>query len=95
MIIVIYEQVSWVRKEDGHLLSVGDDTFISDSRFQAQKIQASDTWTLQIRAVQPNDSGEYECQVSSNEPKISRIVYLRIVGTFTYEACECMGHGAT
>ncbi|KZS21309.1 Dpr15-like protein [Daphnia magna] len=71
--------VSWVRKGDGHLLAVGDDTFINDGRFQAHKIAASDTWTLQIRAVQPADAGDYECQVSSNEPKISRIVHLRPV----------------
>jgi len=73
-------QVSWVRKGDGHLLAVGDDTFINDGRFQAQRIASSDTWTLQIRSVQLSDAGDYECQVSSNEPKISRIVHLRAVG---------------
>nr|CAH0106206.1 unnamed protein product [Daphnia galeata] len=72
--------VSWVRKGDGHLLAVGDDTFINDGRFQAQRIASSDTWTLQIRSVQLSDAGDYECQVSSNEPKISRIVHLRAVG---------------
>ena len=74
-----------MRKGDGHLLAVGDDTFISDGRFQAQRIAASvdrpsDTWTLQIRLVQPQDAGDYECQVSSNEPKISRVIRLRAVG---------------
>ncbi|XP_046643087.1 hemicentin-1-like [Daphnia pulicaria] len=71
--------VSWVRKGDGHLLAVGDDTFINDGRFQAQRIASSDTWTLQIRSVQLSDAGDYECQVSSNEPKISRVVHLRAV----------------
>lgn len=69
-----------MRKGDGHLLAVGDDTFINDGRFQAQRIASSDTWTLQIRSVQLSDAGDYECQVSSNEPKISRIVHLRAVG---------------
>ena len=77
-------QVSWVRKGDGHLLSVGDDIFIGDSRFQAQRIPASDLWTLQIRSAQVNDTGDYECQVSSNEPKISRVIHLRIVGEFNF-----------
>jgi len=72
-----------VRKGDGHLLSVGDDTFINDNRFQARRIEASETWTLQIRSVQMDDAGEYECQVSSNEPKISRIVILHPVGIIT------------
>jgi len=71
--------VSWVRKGNGDLLAVGDDMFISDNRFQAQRIRASDTWTLQIRSVRKEDSGDYECQVSANEPKISRIVHLRVV----------------
>lgn len=69
-----------MRKGDGHLLAVGDDTFINDGRFQAQRIASSDTWTLQIRSVQLGDAGDYECQVSSNEPKISRVVHLRTVG---------------
>lgn len=77
-------QVSWVRKGDGHLLAVGDDTFINDGRFQAQRIASSDTWTLQIRSVQLSDAGDYECQVSSNEPKISRVVHLRAVGKWTF-----------
>jgi hypothetical protein len=80
-------QVSWVRKGDGHLLAVGDDTFINDGRFQAQRIASSDTWTLQIRSVQLSDAGDYECQVSSNEPKISRIVHLRAVGKWNHFSC--------
>lgn len=80
-----------MRKGDGHLLAVGDDTFINDGRFQAHKIAASDTWTLQIRAVQPGDAGDYECQVSSNEPKISRIVHLRPVGKAFYNRIVCTG----
>jgi len=78
-------QVSWVRKGNGDLIAVGDDMFISDNRFQAQRIRASDTWTLQIRSVRKEDSGDYECQVSANEPKISRIVHLRVVGRSNYE----------
>lgn len=69
-----------MRKGNGDLLAVGDDMFISDNRFKAQRISTSDTWTLQIRSVRKEDSGDYECQVSANEPKISRIIHLRVVG---------------
>ena len=84
--------MSWVRKGDGHLLAVGDDTFINDGRFQAQRIASSDTWTLQIRSVQLSDAGDYECQVSSNEPKISRIVHLRAVGKWNHFSCISLIH---
>ena len=77
---VTFPQVSWVRKGDGDLLAVGDDTFISDNRFQARCISTSDTWTLQIHSVRLEDTGDYECQVSANGPKISRIIHLRVVG---------------
>ncbi|KAL1453825.1 hypothetical protein WDU94_010136 [Cyamophila willieti] len=35
-------------------------------------------FTLQIRYLQPRDSGYYECQVST-EPKMSRIVNLKVI----------------
>ena len=72
-------QISWVRKVDGHLLAVGDDTFISDQRFQAQRVPRSDTWTLIINNVRSDDGGQYECQVPI-EPKISRIITLNVIG---------------
>lgn len=57
--------------------------FIADDRFQSIFVEASDTWTLQIKYVQGKDEGEYECQIST-EPKMSHIIKLNVVGTWIY-----------
>jgi hypothetical protein len=56
-------------------------TFIADDRFQAFLVEATDTWTLQIKYVQARDAGQYECQVST-EPKMSHFITLNVVGKF-------------
>ncbi|XP_046678163.1 uncharacterized protein LOC124366015 isoform X1 [Homalodisca vitripennis] len=71
-------EVSWVRKRDSHILTVDRYTFIADERFQAFLVEATDTWTLQIKYVQARDRGQYECQVSM-EPKLSHVVTLNVV----------------
>lgn len=78
--------VSWIRKRDSHILTVGSSTFISDGRFYILKPEKRHVWTLRIRYVQPRDAGLYECQVST-EPKMSHFVQLNIVEpTVTIEA---------
>jgi len=72
------KSVSWIRKSDSYLLTVDRDTFIADSRFESLHLMASDTWTLHIRNVRPEDQGSYECQVSS-EPKTSLLFQLNII----------------
>lgn len=71
-------QVSWIRKRDGHLLTVDTDTFIGDGRYQVHHPPHSDTWTLLLRGVRGSDAGKYECQVSS-EPKMSLVYQLNVV----------------
>ncbi|XP_075210157.1 uncharacterized protein LOC142317476 [Lycorma delicatula] len=71
-------QVSWIRRRDAHILTVDRYTFIADERFQSFLVEASDTWTLQIKYVQARDAGEYECQINA-EPKISHVVTLHVV----------------
>ncbi|XP_056643114.1 zwei Ig domain protein zig-8-like [Diorhabda carinulata] len=70
--------VSWIRRKDYHLLTVGLTTYSSDDRFQAIHLQHSEDWTLQIKFVQQRDAGLYECQVSSHPP-ISIFVQLNVV----------------
>ena len=74
-------QVSWIRKSDGHLLTVDSDTFIGDGRFQVLHPVNSDTWTLLLRGGHGSDSGQYECQISS-EPKLSLVYQLNVVGIY-------------
>lgn len=76
-------QVSWIRRRDAHILTVDRYTFIADERFQAFLVEATDTWTLQIKYVQARDGGLYECQVST-EPKMSHFITLNVVGKYDY-----------
>ncbi|XP_042899143.1 neurotrimin-like [Parasteatoda tepidariorum] len=69
--------VSWIRRKDFHVLTVGMDTYTSDERFQALHVHNSNDWTLQIKFTQLKDEGPYECQVSS-DPKISFFVNLTV-----------------
>lgn len=75
----VYFQVSWIRKRDLHILTVGILTYTNDQRFQAMHQEGSDEWTLKISSPQPRDSGTYECQVSM-EPKISQAFRLVVIG---------------
>ncbi|XP_070491160.1 uncharacterized protein [Chironomus tepperi] len=60
--------VSWIRKNDYHLLTVGLTTYSSDERFSATHLKNSEDWTLQIKYVQMRDAGQYECQVTKYPP---------------------------
>jgi hypothetical protein len=80
--LLIVLQVSWIRRRDAHILTVDRYTFIADERFQAFLVEATDTWTLQIKYVQARDAGQYECQVST-EPKMSHFITLNVVGKST------------
>ncbi|XP_021912984.1 limbic system-associated membrane protein-like isoform X2 [Zootermopsis nevadensis] len=70
--------VSWIRKRDLHILTVGILTYTNDQRFQSLHSDVSDEWTLKISSPQVRDSGTYECQVST-EPKISQAFRLNVV----------------
>lgn len=72
------KSVSWIRRRDAHILTVDRYTFIADDRFQAFLVEATDTWTLQVKYVQARDAGQYECQVST-EPKMSHFITLNVV----------------
>jgi hypothetical protein len=92
-------QVSWVRsgakEEDLYILTAGNYTYTSDHRVRAIHPQQSEDWTLEIRETQLNDSGMYECQVST-ETKLSLSVFLHIVGEFRTRdhSCFCLRCGA-
>ncbi|XP_014216843.1 lachesin-like, partial [Copidosoma floridanum] len=70
--------VSWMRKRDMHILSVGTNMYTSDLRFQVNHPDKSENWTLQIKSPQLRDSGVYECQVST-EPKMYLSYALNVV----------------
>uniref|UniRef100_A0A1A9VZD5 Ig-like domain-containing protein n=1 Tax=Glossina brevipalpis TaxID=37001 RepID=A0A1A9VZD5_9MUSC len=74
--------VSWVRLRDGHIISVDQTTFIADQRFRAIHQDDDFSWSLQIKFVDSDDEGWYECQVSA-EPKMRAKAYLKVVVPLT------------
>ncbi|KAJ8925603.1 hypothetical protein NQ315_009443 [Exocentrus adspersus] len=69
--------VSWVRKRDYHLLTVGLTTYNTDDRFMVEHVRHLQNWGLLIKKVQPSDAGIYECQMSTHPPT-SIVVELRV-----------------
>ncbi|XP_070509832.1 zwei Ig domain protein zig-8-like [Chironomus tepperi] len=70
--------VSWIRKRDLHIMTIGILTYTNDQRYQALHTEGSDEWSLRISSAQTRDSGVFECQVST-EPKISQAYRLNVV----------------
>lgn len=52
--------MSWIRKRDLHILTVGILTYTNDQRYQSLHADGSEEWTLRITSPQPRDSGIYE-----------------------------------
>ena len=75
--------MSWVRRHEQelHLLTVGMQTYSTDSRFSLH-FQHPNDWRLQIKYARPRDEGIYECQVSIHPPRIYT-VRLVVVGTIS------------
>lgn len=73
-------QVSWMRRrgEEVHILTIGLDTYASDSRFSLAFEKPND-WRLLLRSATERDAGLYECQVSAHPPLI-RTVHLAVSG---------------
>ncbi|XP_063591889.1 uncharacterized protein LOC134768977 [Penaeus indicus] len=63
-----HETVSWIRRRDHHLITVGAATYSNDERFQVTFSENSQDWTLHVRYAQPRDAGVYECQLSAHPP---------------------------
>uniref|UniRef100_T1JJS9 Ig-like domain-containing protein n=1 Tax=Strigamia maritima TaxID=126957 RepID=T1JJS9_STRMM len=70
--------VSWIRKQDFHILTSGVHTYTNDQRFNPIHIDRADDWTLQIKFVQKKDEGVYECQVTWDHGIIS--IFLSVDG---------------
>jgi hypothetical protein len=71
--------VSWFRRKDFLLLTVGVSTYSSDNRFLVEHTRHLGNWALRIKSVRKDDEGLYECQISSHPPQ-SIFVDLRTVG---------------
>ncbi|EDW13569.2 uncharacterized protein LOC6578211 isoform X4 [Drosophila mojavensis] len=70
--------VSWIRRKDFQLLTVGLSTHSSDKRFLVEHTRHMGHWSLRIKAVREDDKGLYECQLSIY-PTQSIFIELKIV----------------
>jgi len=69
--------ISWVRKRDLHILSIASITYTADRRFSCTPSEDNSVWRLSIQSAHIDDSGQYECQIST-EPKISKVFRLNV-----------------
>ena len=95
----LHFQVSWIRKRDLHILTMGSALYSNDKRIQVIHPKPSqdarnnnrDDWLLNIHEASPEDSGIYECQINT-EPKKSKAYMLKVVGKLSFPNIftECM-----
>ena len=68
-------QVSWLRRRPGQdvplLLTFGETVYVSDVRFSIRR--SNEDWILDILHAKTEDEAIYECQVSTEPPKIHKI----------------------
>ncbi|GFO36944.1 kin of irre-like protein 2 [Plakobranchus ocellatus] len=74
--------VSWAKIGREHLLSIGPDVWVRDSRYSIEYQEGPEEevshWDLKVRKVALEDEGSYQCQIISTEPLV-RTVQLEIV----------------
>lgn len=82
-LICFHSQVSWFRRKDFLLLTVGLSTYSSDDRFLVEHTRHLGNWALRIKNARKDDEGIYECQLSTHPPE-SIFIELRIVGEWSF-----------
>ncbi|XP_063547506.1 uncharacterized protein LOC134754948 [Cydia strobilella] len=78
--------VTWIRKKDYSLLSVGLVTYSADNRFFSAHGRHVKDWALHIRFSTSADGGYYECQVPTHPPTS---IFFKLVLVAAY--AEIMG----
>ena len=77
-------QVSWIRRSDLKILTIGLILYTKDNRFCPIHDPTSNVWILKLTQAQVEDSGDYECQVSYHEDvekKLKMSFSLNVLGT--------------
>ncbi|KAL4227896.1 hypothetical protein ACF0H5_013337 [Mactra antiquata] len=67
-------QVIWRKNTFPNPLTIGTLVYAPDDRLQVHHIPEKGEWNLFIKNLQQNDSGLYECQVSSKEKYFRRLI---------------------
>ncbi|XP_069945630.1 obscurin-like [Cherax quadricarinatus] len=62
------EMVTWLKRDEDHLLTAGIQVYSSDMRLSVAHIKHQDLWELSLRDVRLSDAGLYECQLTTHPP---------------------------
>lgn len=77
-------QVSWRRANETAFLTIGKITISSDKRYEVAHTGDSNDWNLMISNLSTQDTGAYECQISSVDKGLRKEVYLNVKGTAVF-----------
>ncbi|KAK3853379.1 hypothetical protein Pcinc_040082 [Petrolisthes cinctipes] len=61
-------RVTWLKRDDDQLLTVGQQVYASENRFSATHSHQNKAWELWVKDVQLSDAGHYECQLTTHPP---------------------------
>lgn len=88
-------KTSWIRQRDGQILTVNKKKHSSflgkDERISVYYSMLRRSW-LRIKAVEKEDEGLYECQVSTSPPRVYRFE-LKVSGVPDYSGRPCRDSG--
>ncbi|XP_069975042.1 cell adhesion molecule 1-like isoform X2 [Penaeus vannamei] len=62
------DMVTWLKREDDQLLTVGQQVYVAEKRFSAVHSDHTEAWELWVKDVQLEDAGQYECQLTTHPP---------------------------
>ena len=84
-------QVIWRKASQPTPLTIGELTYVPDDRFKLHHIPDKGEWNLFIKNIQPHDAGMYECQISSKEKYIRKLIQVNVIGKniCVTETCPC------
>ncbi|XP_064101205.1 lachesin-like [Macrobrachium nipponense] len=62
------ETVTWIKKDEDHLLTAGGQVYSSEARYSVTHERQKKLWALSVRDVRKSDAGLYECQLTTHPP---------------------------
>ena len=65
--------MSWIRRRDWHIMSVGETVYTSDDRVVVTHKKHAAAWTLQFKFAKQRDEGVYECQVDRDSRHLEHL----------------------
>ncbi|KAH3833735.1 hypothetical protein DPMN_107050 [Dreissena polymorpha] len=71
--------VVWLKVRTSFPLTSGTLTVVADKRFHVGHIDFKSHWDLMIKNVKLEDDGVYECQISSKDRTVRRLITLNVV----------------